>query len=97
MITFKQVSTIHGKKLDWQIPSSKEMTFDSSHLTLLPALIDPHVHFRTPGLEYKEDWETGSKAASQGGITTVFDMPNTLPITNTLERVLEKKSSSKNN
>lgn len=91
MIIFKQVSTIHGERLDWRIPSSKEMTFDSSHLTLLPALIDPHVHFRTPGLEYKEDWETGSKAAFQGGITTVFDMPNTLPTTNTLERVLEKK------
>ncbi|HEV3269795.1 MAG TPA: dihydroorotase [Candidatus Rhabdochlamydia sp.] len=91
MITFKQVSTIDGKRLDWQIPSAKEMTFDSRHLTLLPALIDPHAHFRTPGLEYKEDWKTGAKAALQGGITTVFDMPNTLPITNTLERVLEKK------
>lgn len=91
MITFKQVSTIDGKRLDWQIPSLKEMSFDSHHLTLLPALIDPHAHFRTPGLEYKEDWKTGAKAALQGGITTVFDMPNTLPITNTLERVLEKK------
>lgn len=91
MITFKQVSTFDGKRLDWHIPSPKEMTFDSQHLTLLPALIDPHAHFRTPGLEYKEDWKTGAKAALQGGITTVFDMPNTLPCTNTLERILEKK------
>lgn len=91
MITFKQVSTIDGKRLDWKIPSAKEMIFDSRHLTLLPALIDPHVHFRTPGLEYKEDWKTGARAAFQGGITTVFDMPNTLPSTNTLERILEKK------
>jgi dihydroorotase len=91
MITFKQISTVKGERLDWNIPSTKEMVFDSSHLTLLPALIDPHVHFRTPGLEYKENWETGSKAAFRGGITTVFDMPNTSPITNTLERILEKK------
>lgn len=91
MITFKQVSTIDGKRLNWQIPSLKKITFDSHHLTLLPALIDPHAHFRTPGLEYKEDWKTGAKAALQEGITTVFDMPNTLPITNTLERILEKK------
>ncbi|PWU14817.1 MAG: dihydroorotase [Chlamydiae bacterium] len=91
MIMFKQVSTIDGKRLDWQIPSVKEMTLDSHHLTLLPALIDPHAHFRTPGLEYKEDWKTGAKAALQEGITTVFAMPNTLSITNTLERVLEKK------
>lgn len=96
MITFKQVLTIDGKRLDWKIPSAKEMVFDSRHLTVLPALIDPHVHFRTPGLEYKEDWKTGARAAFQGGITTVFDMPNTLPSTNTLERVLEKKQLIQN-
>lgn len=45
----------------------------------LPALIDPHVHFRTPGAEHKENWESGSRAALAGGITTVFDMPNNQP------------------
>ncbi|MER5749047.1 dihydroorotase family protein [Streptomyces sp. NPDC002088] len=46
---------------------------------VLPGLIDSHVHFRTPGLEYKEDWEHGSRAAIAGGVTTVVDMPNTRP------------------
>lgn len=46
---------------------------------ILPGLIDSHVHFRTPGLTYKEDWAHGSRAAAVGGITTVIDMPNTVP------------------
>ncbi|MEV7502668.1 dihydroorotase family protein [Streptomyces sp. NPDC093018] len=46
---------------------------------VLPGLIDSHVHFRTPGLTYKEDWAHGSRAAAAGGVTTVIDMPNTRP------------------
>lgn len=61
------------------------------HLIALPAVIDPHVHFRTPGLTHKEDWQTGAKVALRGGCTTVFDMPNTLPPTITQERLLEKQ------
>ncbi|MFA5076148.1 MAG: amidohydrolase family protein [Patescibacteria group bacterium] len=56
----------------------------------LPQLIDPHVHFRTPGLEYKENWITGSQAAIKGGITTVLDMPNTKPPLTTLELLNQK-------
>lgn len=52
---------------------------DASGRYVLPGLIDSHVHFRTPGLEYKEDWEHGSRAALVGGVTTVLDMPNTRP------------------
>jgi len=48
---------------------------------LLPGLIDSHVHFRTPGMTKKEDWNTGSMAALAGGVTTVLDMPNTDPPT----------------
>jgi dihydroorotase len=48
---------------------------------LLPGLVDPHVHFRTPGNPEKEDWITGSRAALAGGVTTVIDMPNTKPPT----------------
>jgi dihydroorotase-like cyclic amidohydrolase len=44
----------------------------------LPSLIDPHVHFRTPGQEHKEDFFSGSQAALAGGVTTVLDMPNNL-------------------
>jgi dihydroorotase len=46
---------------------------------VLPGLVDSHVHFRTPGLTHKEDWEHGSRAAAAGGVTTVIDMPNTDP------------------
>ncbi|WP_433241342.1 dihydroorotase [Streptosporangium sp. CA-135522] len=46
---------------------------------VLPGLVDSHVHFRTPGLEHKEDWAHGSRAAVAGGVTTVIDMPNTVP------------------
>lgn len=48
---------------------------------VLPGLVDGHVHFRTPGLEHKEDWPSGSAAAVAGGVTTVLDMPNTVPPT----------------
>ena len=57
---------------------------------LLPGLIDPHVHFRDPGLTYKEDFHTGSQSAANGGFTTVIDMPNTLPETNTYKNFKEK-------
>jgi len=56
----------------------------------LPQLIDPHVHFRVPGMDHKEDWQTGSKAALAGGFTTVLDMPNTKPPTTTSD-LLEAK------
>lgn len=46
---------------------------------LLPGLVDSHVHFRTPGLTHKEDWQHASRAAAAGGVTTVIDMPNTRP------------------
>lgn len=57
---------------------------------VLPGLIDPHVHFRDPGLNYKETFKTGSLAAANGGFTTVIDMPNTIPITNTKKSFEEK-------
>ncbi len=53
---------------------------DASGKIVAPGLIDLHVHFREPGLEYKEDIETGSKAAARGGVTTVVCMPNTQPV-----------------
>ena len=57
----------------------------------LPGLIDCHVHFREPGLIHKEDFLTGSMAAAKGGITTIFDMPNTIPPTTTLEALGQKR------
>ncbi|MBQ3473420.1 MAG: dihydroorotase family protein [Methanobrevibacter sp.] len=58
---------------------------------VLPGLIDPHVHFRDPGLTYKEDFRTGSMAAAHGGFTFVMDMPNTVPKTNSYKAFKEKQ------
>lgn len=91
MIIFKNVRDIQGQILEKKIESAEHRTIDGEGLILLPGLIDPHVHFRTPGLEYKENWTHAAKAAIRGGITTVFDMPNTLPSCITEERLMEKK------
>ena len=55
--------------------------FDATGLTVLPGVIDSQVHFREPGLEWKEDLQSGSLAAVMGGVTAVFEMPNTEPTT----------------
>lgn len=71
-------------------PYHDDITIDGSDLLALPGLIDPHVHFRVPGLEEKEDWQHASIAAIKGGYTMVFDMPNTKPATTTQERLHSK-------
>ena len=63
---------------------------DCAGLHVLPGVIDSQVHFREPGLEHKEDMETGSRAAVLGGVTAVFEMPNTRPLT-TSEAALADK------
>jgi dihydroorotase len=65
--------------------------YDATGQYVLPGVIDGHVHFREPGLEYKEDFGSGSTAAVMGGVTTVIDMPNTKPPTATVEVVNLKK------
>jgi dihydroorotase len=92
MIIIKNARDISGNISDVFLQSDNEKEVNARGLTLLPAVIDPHVHFRTPGLEYKEDWRCGAKAAIRGGCTTVFDMPNTLPPTFTKTLLQEKKS-----
>jgi dihydroorotase len=64
--------------------------FDAAGLTVLPGVIDTQVHFREPGLEWKEDLETGSRAAVLGGVTAVFEMPNTQPTTTDAEALADK-------
>ena len=64
---------------------------DATGRYVLPGVIDGHVHFREPGMEYKEDWLTGSRAAVMGGVTTVLDMPNTVPPTSTPETARAKQ------
>jgi len=58
---------------------------------IMPGVIDVHTHMREPGITYKEDFETGSEACAKGGITTFYDMPNTVPATTALENLLNKK------
>jgi dihydroorotase len=65
-------------------------TFDATGLTVMPGVIDTQVHFREPGLEWKEDLETGSRAAVLGGVVAVFEMPNTEPTTTDPEQLADK-------
>ena len=70
--------------------ASAGQSIDCSGLHILPGVVDSQVHFREPGGEHKEDLETGSRAAVLGGVTTVFEMPNTNPLT-TSEAALADK------
>lgn len=69
---------------------SAERVVDATGLAVIPGAIDPHVHFRQPGAD-SEDWSSGSKAATAGGVTTVLDMPNTSPPTTTAALLSEKE------
>ena len=68
---------------------------DAKGLHVLPGVIDTQVHFREPGLEHKEDLATGSLAAVSGGVTAVFEMPNTKPLTTTEETLADKVSRAR--
>ncbi|MDW3221845.1 MAG: dihydroorotase family protein [Paracoccaceae bacterium] len=68
---------------------------DVSGLHLIPGAIDMHVHFREPGYTHKEDWETGTRAAAMGGVTTVFEMPNTHPPTRSVAEFRQKQDFAK--
>ena len=63
---------------------------DCRGLHVLPGVIDSHVHLREPGLTHKEDLESGSRGAVLGGVTAVFEMPNTEPTTTSAEALADK-------
>lgn len=90
MIEIRKIQTTDGHRIDHFVESDSQLSIEAQDLMLFPALIDPHVHFRTPGAEHKEDWETGARAAIAGGVTTVFDMPNNDPPCTTADRLGEK-------
>ncbi len=71
-------------------PEAGEEVIEASGRLVLPGLIDSHVHFREPGGTHKEDFFTGTLAALAGGVTTILDMPNTQPPTDSRERLAEK-------
>ncbi len=70
-----------------QIETDADKIIDAKGCYVMPGLIDLHVHFRDPGLTYKEDIETGSRAAAHGGFTTVCCMPNTKPVVDNVDTV----------
>lgn len=75
--------------------ASADEVFDAKGLTVLPGVIDSQVHFREPGLEWKEDLETGSRGAVLGGVVAVFEMPNTEPTTTDPDTLADKLSRAR--
>ena len=84
------------KKVGKNLDDNADEIQDCSGLSIFPGFIDTHVHFREPGDEKKETLESGSRAAVLGGMTGVFEMPNTNPIVDNLERLNDKLSRAKN-
>ena len=83
-----------GRIAELGVPASAtaDNTFDASGLHVLPGLIDPHVHFRDPGDPSIETISTGSRGAVLGGLTAVFDMPNTSPPVTDAEQIAAKRA-----
>ena len=79
------------KRVARSITNDGYETIDASGLKALPGLIDVHVHLRDMELAYKEDFATGTMAAAAGGFTSVLDMPNTVPPTDSASRLIEKQ------
>src|SRR6478609_7709754 len=72
------------------VTGSAGETIDCRGLHILPGVIDTQVHFREPGPTHKEDLESGSRSAVMGGVTGVFEMPNTDPTTTSAEALADK-------
>jgi dihydroorotase len=73
-----------------------DKVIDAKNLTILPGVIDSQVHFREPGSEHKDNMNTGSMGAALGGVTSIFEMPNTYPPTATVELLNDKLELAKN-
>ena len=82
-------------KVAEQITDHADKVLDASGCYVMPGFIDLHVHLRDPGLEYKETLETGGKAAARGGVTTICAMPNTKPVVDNGEKVLDVHNRAK--
>lgn len=86
---------IRGERIAALLEQGNEVRSDAvvdvSGLAVLPGAIDTHTHTREPGYEHKEDFESATRAAAVGGVTTIVDMPNVEPPTDTVEAFLEKR------
>ncbi len=89
---------LSGKKIKkiGKVDLNSSKVFDASGKIVLPGVIDTQVHFREPGKNNAENLETGSRAAIAGGVTSVFEMPNTNPPTSTFKEFKNKLSAAKN-
>ena len=81
--------------VDNTVPDNVDVLIDASGCFVMPGLVDLHVHFREPGFEYKETIRTGSLAAARGGVTTVFAMPNTRPVVDSVEMIMRVNEIAK--
>lgn len=79
----------HVKKVEKAIAEAAETVVDAKNCFVMPGFIDLHVHFRDPGLTHKETLTSGADAAAHGGYTTVCAMPNTKPVIDSAEKVLD--------
>ncbi len=91
IVAIKPVGQLPKSRID-----SATMQIDATHLHVLPGAIDTQVHFREPGLTHKEDLESGTRGAVIGGVTSVFEMPNTKPPTTTREALQDKLDHAQN-
>jgi len=73
------------REVEAELPSGSARVLDAQGLSLIPGLVDVHVHFRDPGLERKEGWDHGSQGALHGGVTSVVEVQNNPPLSTTLE------------
>lgn len=78
------------KAIGPEVTDASAEVFDAQHHTVLPGLVDVHVHFRDPGLTYKEDTTTGTHAAAHGGFTSVCVMPNVKPVVDSPHALLQQ-------
>ena len=96
-IGVRDIGVRHGRIAEIGALSGAEAgeRVDCRGLHILPGVIDSQVHFREPGLVHKEDLETGSRAAVLGGVTAVFEMPNTDPPTTSADALADKLARAK--
>jgi dihydroorotase len=91
------IGIVEGKiaKIGDLATGTAETVIDAKGLHVLPGVIDTQVHFREPGNEHKEDLESGTRAAVHGGVTAIFEMPNTSPSTLTADALADKVSRAR--
>ncbi len=86
----ERVGELYTRAGKWSPASDDDAVLDASGLLLCPGIVDPHVHFREPGAVYKEGIVRGCHAALAGGVTTILEMPNTVPVCSTPEAYAQK-------